>query len=84
MLSILSLSVDDWFIGSTAMASGIPLQTRNLTVKFHYNDLASVESLFQQHPGDIASVVLEAETTEPPATSSFMNCNDSAKETERF
>jgi glutamate-1-semialdehyde 2,1-aminomutase len=59
-------SVDDWFIGTTAMASGIPLATRNLTVKFHYNDLRSVESLFEEHPGEIACLILEAETTEPP------------------
>jgi glutamate-1-semialdehyde 2,1-aminomutase len=60
-------SVDDWFIGVTAMSSGIPKKIRNLTVKFHYNDLASVESLFEEHPGEIACVILEAETTEPPA-----------------
>jgi glutamate-1-semialdehyde 2,1-aminomutase len=59
-------SVDDWFIGSTAMASGIPEPFRNLTVTFHYNDLASVESLFDEHPGEIACVILEAETTDPP------------------
>jgi glutamate-1-semialdehyde 2,1-aminomutase len=59
-------SVDDWFIGSTSMASGIPLPVRGLTVKFHYNDLASVESLFEEHPGKIACVILEAETIEPP------------------
>jgi glutamate-1-semialdehyde 2,1-aminomutase len=59
-------SVDDWFIGSTSMASGIPLPVRNLTVKFHYNDLASVESLFEEHPGEIACVILEAESTELP------------------
>jgi glutamate-1-semialdehyde 2,1-aminomutase len=59
-------SVDDWFIGSTAMASGIPQQFRNLTLKFHYNDLASVEFLFEKHPGEIACIILEAETIEPP------------------
>jgi glutamate-1-semialdehyde 2,1-aminomutase len=59
-------SVDDWFIGSTLMASGIPDSMRSLTVKFHYNDLASVESLFAEHPGEIACIILEVETTEPP------------------
>ena len=34
-------SVDDWFIGSTPMAAGIPEVVRKLTVKFHYNDLES-------------------------------------------
>jgi len=60
-------SVDDWFIGSTAMAAGIPQMTRQATVKFRYNDLASVEAIFAQHPQQIACLIMEAETTEPPA-----------------
>jgi glutamate-1-semialdehyde 2,1-aminomutase len=54
-------SVDDWFIGSTPMAGGIPASIRGLTVKFQYNDLASVEALFQANPGRIACVILEPE-----------------------
>jgi glutamate-1-semialdehyde 2,1-aminomutase len=60
-------SVDDWFIGSTPMAGGIPASIRALTVKFSYNDLASVEALFQQYPGRIAGVILEPEKEQPPA-----------------
>ena len=59
-------SVDDWFIGSTAMASGIPPATRAATVKFHYNDIASLAALFAHYPDQIAGVIMEAETTEPP------------------
>jgi glutamate-1-semialdehyde 2,1-aminomutase len=59
-------STDDWFIGATAMAAGIPKAIRDLTVSFRYNDVASVEALFARHPGEIACLVLEAETTEPP------------------
>lgn len=54
------LSVDDWFIGSTAMPGGIPDRTREMTVKFRYNDIASVRALFDQYPRQIACVVLEA------------------------
>jgi glutamate-1-semialdehyde 2,1-aminomutase len=60
-------SVDDWFIGSTPMAAGIPQPIRDWTLKFHYNDLASVKKLFAEHPGQIACVFLEPETSEPPA-----------------
>lgn len=60
-------SVDDWFIGSTPLSAGIPHITRELTVKFRYNDLASLERLFDQYPAQIACVVLEAETTIVPA-----------------
>lgn len=59
-------SVDDWFIGSTPMAAGIPPTTRQATVKFRYNDLASVEALFAQYPNQIACLFMEAETTEAP------------------
>jgi glutamate-1-semialdehyde 2,1-aminomutase len=60
-------SVDDWFIGTTAMAAGIPQCTRALTVKFHYNDIASVKELFAKHPRKIACVILEPEKIDPPA-----------------
>lgn len=60
-------SVDDWFIGSTPMAAGIPQVTRQATVKFRYNDLASVEALFTAYPDQIACLIMEAETIEPPA-----------------
>lgn len=59
-------SVDDWFIGSTSMSAGIPASTRELTVKFHYNDIESVKELFGRYPGKIACVILEAEKYDPP------------------
>jgi glutamate-1-semialdehyde 2,1-aminomutase len=59
-------SVDDWFIGSTAMAAGIPKSERKLTVKFHYNDIDGIKSLFEEYSGQIACVILEAETVEAP------------------
>jgi glutamate-1-semialdehyde 2,1-aminomutase len=60
-------SVDDWFIGSVPMAAGVPRAVQELTVKFSYNDIASVRQLFERHPGQIACLVLELERVEPPA-----------------
>jgi glutamate-1-semialdehyde 2,1-aminomutase len=60
-------SADDWFIGSTPLSAGVPRVIQDLTVKFQYNDLASLEGLFNQYPGRIACVILEAETTVAPA-----------------
>lgn len=60
-------SVSDWFIGTTPMPAGIPAQTRALTLGFRYNDLASVQSLFDRHPGRIACVVLEPARLDEPA-----------------
>ncbi len=60
-------SVDDWFIGTTPMSSGIPDATRELTVTFRYNDLESVEQLFEHHPDRLACLILEPEKYDPPA-----------------
>ena len=59
-------STDDWFIGSRNMNAGIPEAVQNLTVKFHYNDLESIQALFSQYPGQIACLIMEAETMTPP------------------
>ncbi len=59
-------SVDDWFIGTTAMNAGIPEAIRQLTVTFRYNDLAGTEALFARHPGRIAALILEPARTEDP------------------
>jgi glutamate-1-semialdehyde 2,1-aminomutase len=60
-------STDDWFIGATPMAAGIPEAIRELTVRFHYNDVDSVRLLFERFPGRIACLVMEAATTVEPA-----------------
>jgi glutamate-1-semialdehyde 2,1-aminomutase len=52
-------SVDDWFIGTTEMNAGAPASD---TLKFRYNDLASLRTLFTEHSGQIAAVILEAAT----------------------
>jgi glutamate-1-semialdehyde 2,1-aminomutase len=59
-------STDDWFIGMTEMNAGIPDAIIRLTLKFRYNDLESLKQLFEQHPQQIACVVMEAETGTPP------------------
>jgi glutamate-1-semialdehyde 2,1-aminomutase len=59
-------SVDDWFMGTTAMNSGIPQFAKQQTVKFKYNDLPGVQALFDQYPNQIACIILEAETIEAP------------------
>lgn len=58
-------STDDWFIGTTAMPSGVPDAVRGLTTTFPFNDLPAVAEMFRRQP--VAALVLEAETTEPPA-----------------
>jgi glutamate-1-semialdehyde 2,1-aminomutase len=62
-------STSDWFIGSTDMPGGVPQWIRSQTLKFRYNDPASLRGLFAQYPGEIACVVMEAARTEEPAPS---------------
>jgi glutamate-1-semialdehyde 2,1-aminomutase len=60
-------SYDDWAMVATPVRGGIPASVEDLTLSFHYNDLASVEELLRRHPGEIACFVLEPERTVPPA-----------------
>jgi glutamate-1-semialdehyde 2,1-aminomutase len=64
-------STDDWFIVTTPMSAGIPETVRQRTVQFGYNDLPDLARMFDAHPSQIAAVILEAETVEPPAPGYF-------------
>ena len=64
-------STDDWFIVTTPMSAGIPETARRLTVQFAYNDLTDLARLFDSYPGQIAALVMEAETVQPPAPGYF-------------
>jgi glutamate-1-semialdehyde 2,1-aminomutase len=59
-------SYDDWAFGVTTMSAGIPPAALAMTLTFRYNDIASVQSLFDRHPKQIACLMLEAERNEPP------------------
>ena len=59
-------SVDDWFICTTPMNSGIPGIMQNLVATFSYNDLKSIEKMFAENPGKIACIIMEPEKYDPP------------------
>lgn len=59
-------SYDDWFIGSTPLTRGIPRETQDKTKLFRYNDIASLEALLAQYPGEFACVVLEPAASDEP------------------
>ena len=63
-------SFDDWFIGTTILRRGIPEQHAHTTLVFDYGDIASLQALFDAHPGQIAGVMLEPATTITPCESS--------------
>ncbi|ORA59949.1 glutamate-1-semialdehyde 2,1-aminomutase [Mycobacteroides franklinii] len=53
-------STDDWFIGTTEMNAGIPKTAIDDVIRFDYNDLDSLTKLFEEQPGQIACVIMEA------------------------
>jgi len=59
-------SVDDWFIGVTKMAAGIPNAISDLTVGFPYGDLAATEELLRRYEGQLACLILEPATQQEP------------------
>lgn len=69
-------SYDDWFIGSTPLKRGIPGETFGLTKTFSYNDIASLQALFDQYPGQLACVVLEPAANEEPKDGFLRNVQE--------
>lgn len=59
-------SYDDWFIGSTVMNAGVPREIQDLTLQFSFNDIESVQKLFEQYKGEIAALIMEPCDTEEP------------------
>jgi glutamate-1-semialdehyde 2,1-aminomutase len=57
----------DWYIGSTTRDLGVPEATKRLTQRFVFNDTGSLDSLFDEHPGEYAAVILEPMNTTYPA-----------------
>lgn len=61
-------SYDDWFIGTTPMDRGIPEDAKSLSLKFKYNDLASLQKLFDLYPNQISCVIMEPATVASPCS----------------
>ncbi|MDL9947984.1 glutamate-1-semialdehyde 2,1-aminomutase [Gordonia sp. ABSL11-1] len=66
-------SVDDWFIGGTDMAGGIPADVADKGIRFSYNDVGSLEAVFAAHPGEICAVILEAATATAEPQPGFLD-----------
>lgn len=59
-------SYDDWFIGDTVIKRGIPDDISALTLNFKYNDLDSLNMLFETYSNQIACVIMEPATSVEP------------------
>ncbi|WP_085909920.1 aminotransferase class III-fold pyridoxal phosphate-dependent enzyme [Kiloniella majae] len=56
----------DWYIGTTTRSRGVPDVVQSLSHTFPYNDLASLEKLFTDHPGEFAAIIMEPTGVEAP------------------
>lgn len=66
----------DWYIGSTARNKGVPQAVRDLTHTFAYNDLGSLQALFDRHPNEFAAVILEPMNATEPAPGFLQGLKD--------
>lgn len=57
----------DWYAVTTPRSRGIPKSSNDLIVPFAYNDLASLETAFDEHRGKVAAVIMEPVLLEEPA-----------------
>ncbi len=64
---------DDWFIGTTPMDKGIPEENKSSSLTFKYNNLQSLQELFEKYPNEIACVILEPATFQSPCSTSCAN-----------
>ena len=54
----------DWYIGSTTRDLGVPKAVKELTHKFEYNNIESLEKIFQER--ELACVIMEPMNAEYP------------------
>lgn len=57
----------DWCIGQSPRNAGVPISAQALTEQWTYNDISSLERIFDSHPGEVAAVVMEPVGVEEPA-----------------
>lgn len=56
----------DWYIGSTTRNLGVPRAVQELTHKFNYNDLSSLEELVEKYRGQFAALIMEPMNVQYP------------------
>lgn len=59
----------DWYIGSTMRDLGVPKAVKELTHKFEYNNIESLEKIFQEQ--ELACVIMEPMTVSYPKDGFF-------------
>ena len=63
----------DWTAVRTTRNAGIPSQFRELICEFKYNDIDSLEVIFERNPGKVAAVIMEPVGMYAPADDFLSN-----------
>ncbi|HTM10432.1 MAG TPA: aminotransferase class III-fold pyridoxal phosphate-dependent enzyme [Verrucomicrobiae bacterium] len=69
----------DWYIGTTTRSLGVPEAVKALTASFTYNDIASLERIFDLHRDGVAAVVMEPVGIEEPRDGFLQQVGDLAR-----
>ena len=73
-------ATNDWFIGYTPLDAGIPQASKDLSLTFRYNDIDSIGNLFQEHPGQIACLIMEPAKYSDPQDDFLHKAKDLCRE----
>jgi len=57
----------DWFIATTDKSNGIPNFNKKLVYGFEYNNISSLEKIFEKNKNEISCVIMEPITVPEPA-----------------
>ena len=66
----------DWFISDTDLNKGIPSFNKKLSHSFIYNDLSSLEKIFEEYKDQVAIVIMEPLTAFEPKCYKNFSCKD--------
>lgn len=67
----------DWYIATTTMNKGIPEEVKKLTLTFEYNNIESLEKIFNKNKNKVACVIMEPTGVVEP-------CNDFLQKVEEI
>lgn len=56
----------DWYVGSTENNLGVPRCVKNMTKRFVYNDICSLEVLLKKYKGKVACIIMEPVSGDGP------------------
>lgn len=68
----------DWYIGVNPRNGGVPQAVKDMIYKFEYNNIESLERLFNEHKNEFAAVIMEPMSIEDPKDNFLQNVKELA------